>query len=179
MLSGTAVVGSSVLTLYTAGLGGDLTAAARTWLEAQKANFSTDLTFTYPQDGDMIDDATGDIVGSWTGSAIAATTGTSSGAYARGVGYSVRWNTAGVVNSHHVRGRTFLVPCAGSMFNSDGTVDFTLAAAVNTASAAMISTLAGNLRIWSRPKPGVPGSSFAVTSASCNTVTSWLRTRKM
>ena len=176
-VTGTGVIGPSVLTLYTAGLGGDLSAAARTWLNAQAAFFSTDVTYLCPGDGDVIDDATGDITGAWSGTLPAAVVGSSGGAYARGVGYSVKWGTAGVVNSHHVRGRSFLVPCVGSCFTSDGGIDPTTSSTITTASQAMITTLAGNFRIWSRPTPDRAGSSHAVTSASVVQNTAWLKTR--
>ena len=178
-LIGTGVIGPSVLTLYTAGLGGDLTVAARDWLDAQKANITTDVSYVFPSGGDMIDDATGNIVGTWTGGTVLPLAGTGGGAYAKGVGYMVRWLTAGVVNSRHVKGRSFIVPVVGSVFTSDGGVDPTLGAAIATASNDLVSDLGGNLRVWSRPAPGRAGSSHAVTSASLSYVTAWLKTRKM
>lgn len=178
-VTGTGVIGPSVLTLYTAGLGGDLSAAARTWLNAQAAFLPTDVTYQLPSDGDVIDDATGNITGSWTGSVVTPVTGSSGGAYARGVGYAVKWGTAGVVNSHHVRGRSFIVPCVGSCFTSDGGIDPTTGNTIDTASQAMVTALAGNFRIWSRPAPGRAGSSHAVTSGGVIHNTAWLKTRKL
>lgn len=166
------------MTFYTAGLGGDCSAAARTFINAQAANLTNDMIFTFPSSGDMIDDATGNIVGAWSGSLPAPVVGSSGASYMQGVGYQVKWLTAGVVNKRHVKGRTFFTACSGSSFDANGTLDTTVATGIQTAATAFITANSGNLRIWSRPAPGRAGSSHAVTTGSPVSRVAWLKTRK-
>lgn len=177
-LSGTGVVGASVLTLYTQGAGGDLQAAAKTWIDAQKANITNDVTYVFPNTGDIIDEATGEMIGVWTGGTTGSVTGTSGASYLKGVGYSVRWDTAGIVAGRHVRGRSFIVPCSATTFNADGVLDAGVHLGLDTATSAFLTALTGEVSVWSRPTPARPGSAHAIVSHSFYTLPSWLKTRK-
>lgn len=106
--------------------------------------------------------------------------------YAAPAGACIDWLTAGVVNSRHVQGRTFIVPLGGNDYQSDGTI--------TTASKTALETAAENYRtaagitpvVWSRPytavpgkpRPTTPGSSYTITARRVPDKTVVLRSRR-
>lgn len=178
-LSGAGVVGASVLTLYGTTSGSGLPAATLSWLNALKANFPNDVTFTVPPGGDLIDDATGNLTGSWSDGGGGSVTGTDAGAFQMGSGFRVKWVTGGVVAGRRVRGTTFFVPAASLAFDTSGRLGSATIAAINTANSAFLSAVSPNLVIWSRPVPGRAGSSHAVTAATVPSTPTQLRSRRV
>jgi hypothetical protein len=128
----------------------DMTPALRTFFEAIKVYIPAPGTISYPTVADQIEDTTGDLVGAASMAGGAVTTGTGSTTYAAPTGLAVRWTTAGIVRSHRVGGRTFLVPLSvGSP--TAGAPGASQITAVNAAATALVTALASTMTIWARP----------------------------
>lgn len=177
-LSGSAVQGPGLMTFYSASLENGLPAAVQTFLFNNAASFPTSLTFTFPNGGDQINEATGALTGVWSvASAPNSVSGTGTGNFALGVGMQVRWRTGGIVAGRRVVGSTFLVPTVSTNFAPDGSVSD----AVISAMAPRISTLISavpSLCVWSRPKGNRTGTSQIITSGYVPDRPSWLRSRR-
>lgn len=178
-LSGTAVVGASVMTLYqdaaaTTGLPADV----MTFLNAIKANFPPGLTYTVPGGGDLLNVATGALTGTWSEGGGGTVTGTGVGGYAIGVGGLINWGTSGIVSGRRVRGRTFLVPLMGGSFDSSGRMQPATVTALNTPLATFLTNVSPALVIWSRPTSTRAGSMHPVTTANIPATPSTLRSRR-
>lgn len=178
-LSGSAVVGASVLTLYSNATGSGLPAATKTWLDASKANFPSSLVFTIPNGGDLINEATGALTGSWSDGGGGTVTGTGVGGFAIGVGARVKWTTSGITAGRRVRGTTFLVPLMGGSFETDGRLRAATITSLDTPLQAFLTGMAGHLTIWSRPVPGRAGTHHDVTAAVIPNNPSTLRSRRV
>ena len=83
--------------------------------------------------------------------------------WAAPVGAVITWNTADIRNSRRVKGRTFLVPIASSLFDVDGTL--------NPTNMSQIETVATNLRTASSGvelvvygRPSAPGATDGTAS---------------
>ncbi len=176
-LGGTGVVGPGLMTFYAAG-GAPSPGPIKNFLSALVDDFPTDVTFTVPNDGDLLDEATGELTGTWTGSGGGAVTGAGTGNYILGAGGVLKWTTGGLFRGRHVRGRTFLVPLVAADFDADGRI---LAARVtgivNAASNYMLNQ-DPPLGIWSRPTGGTPGKVSNITAVTMSTLPSSLRSRR-
>ena len=187
-LTGSAVVGPSVMTFYQDSAHVGLPAAVLTWLNAIKANLPPSLTLTVPGGGDIITDSTGALSGTWSDGGGGTVTGTGVGGFAIGVGARVVWGTSGIVGGRRVRGTTFLVPLMGGTFDSTGRMQPATVTSLNTPTQAFLTSMGGNLLIWSRPRPArtvggvtIParaGSSHAALDATIKTNPSTLRSRR-
>lgn len=170
-----------VSTFYT--FGGNLdndVAAIRAFFNSLALQFPSGITFSVPGVGDTIDDATGLINGAWNATAAPAiVTGTGSGAYAGNAGGIVHWLTSGVANGHRVRGRTFLVPLIATAFDTQGSLSTTALTAIRSAAATLISSGAGDFRVWHRPVGGAGGASFATLTSSVPDLAITLRSRRV
>lgn len=188
--SGTPVVGASVSTFYSASP--DPTgfpSAVRAFFAALGGLAFPPLTITVPNTGDLINVQTGMLEGTWTdGTAPAPFSGTNSGDYAKGVGGQIRWVTGSVVAGRRLEGSTFLVPFAGGIFDTDGTLDTTMVTALKGAGDALIAS-PSMLSIWARPLPARPkknggtlpartGESHMVMSCKVPDRVSWLKSRR-
>lgn len=178
-LTGAAVVGPSVMTLYQDAAATGLPAATVTWLNAIKANLPPSLTLTVPGGGDTLDAATGALNGSWSDGGGGTVTGTGVGGFAIGVGARIVWGTSGIVGGRRVRGTTFLVPLMGGTFDSSGRMQPATVTSLNTPTQAFLTAMGSNLLIWSRPKGARAGTTHPVTSATVKTNPSTLRSRRV
>lgn len=170
-----------VSTFYT--FGGNLdndVAAIRAFFNSVAGLMPTGLTLSVPGVGDTIDDATGLINGAWNATAAPAiVTGSSGLSYAGNAGSIVHWFTAGVANGHRVRGQTFLVPLTNVAFDTAGSIATAALTTIRNAGTALISSGAGDLRIWHRPVGGAGGSSFVVLTSSVPDLAITLRSRRV
>ena len=148
------------------------------FFNAIKGVFPSGLSWTIPNAGDNIDDATGTLIGDWSttgGGTVSATGGFT--AYAAGTGARVRWNTGNIVDGRRLRGSTFLVPLTGGGYDSSGTIENTTLSTLQTAATTLAST--GALKVWSRPTPGgSDGTSGTVLSAVVPDRVTSLRSRR-
>lgn len=163
-------------------LGTDATAAVAAlvaFFNAGKGNFPTGLSWQVPSSGDTINDANGALSGTWSGasgSTIAANGGT--GTYASGVGYRVKWRTAGLAAHKRVVGSTFLVPLLGSLYASNGTIAGGTVTSTQTAANTLVA--ASVLRIWHRgPKGASAGASYVIQTAEVPQKVATLRSRRV
>jgi len=177
--TGGAVVGPAVSTFYALGdQPAGLQTATGVYFDAIKAAFPTTVTFTVPNQGELIEDSTGELLDTWTSGSVSTSTGGSSQGFSQGVGIRVVWNTNGVVAGRRVRGSTFLCPIGGPNFDSDGTIVSGTLTAQSAAANAFEENVEGGLQIWSRPTGSRPGTSNKVVSATIPDKVSWLRTRR-
>lgn len=140
-----------------------------------KWRVQTDVPVINDATGEMVDIASagarGDIVG-----------GAGNFAYSAPTGAVVTWRSNGVRNGRRVRGRTFLVPTANNIYQSDGTIDNTHLNEFVT-SATALATVTGTqlpLVVWARPSVpgGSDGAAHVVTSASVPDMAAVLRSRR-
>lgn len=166
------------MTFYTADLTVSFQPAVKSFITAVAPRFSTGVTFTVPNEGDLIEDETGALGGSWTEGTAATVSGSSNFVFAAPAGAVINWSTTAVVGRRRLRGRTFLVPLSAQNFDSDGS----LAAAAVTDLRNLASTLwvAAALSIWHRPTTpgGSDGSSSPVTGSNVPDKAAVLRSRR-
>jgi hypothetical protein len=173
----TGVGGSGVSVFYTLE-STDVTVELATFFNAIKALFPTQVSWQIPSTGDTVDIPTGKIVSGWSGGTAATVVGSTAGAYVGGTGAMVRWNTSGIVDGRHVKGRTFLAPLITTAFDSQGTIGD--AQVTTMQNAAVILAGSGKLIIFSRPTKEEPtsGASSLVTGATVPDRVTSLRTRR-
>jgi len=117
----------------------------------------SDVVITLPETGDVIDPVSGELTGTWTEAARDPIAGGAGGAYAAPVGIAYTWHTDTVVHGHRLTGRTFIVPTAGTVFDSDGSIATAWLGALGSAGDLMVSGTGGSFVIWNRPVTASPG----------------------
>jgi hypothetical protein len=152
------------------------------WITAIKPNLPPAVTLTIQSDVEAVSAATGELLTIHSAGARAAVNGTATAqGYAAATGLVTTWRTAGVRNGRRVRGRTFIVPCVGGTFDTDGTVQPTKLTPVVDAANALLAPFSGiSLGVWSRPSgPGASdGQFFPAISASVPDMAAVLRSRR-
>lgn len=131
-----------------------------------------------PTSGPVVDEVTGDLISSWFIDDTGTMTGSNTTAYAGGVGATVRWETADVVNSRHVRGHTFLVPLYGGMFDVNGTLKETERTIILGAAGDLLTAYGTDLVVWHRPVARAGGSAHTVTGYGVSDRAAWLSSRR-
>lgn len=154
------------------------TAEIRTFYDSVKALLPATVDINVPNSGDLVDEATGELAGTWNTAANAIVAGTSVAGYAAPVGAVVRWLTAGINNGRRVRGRTFLVPGAAGMQQSDGTLLGTAQATLQAAASALVTADGAALGVWHRPVNGAGGAFHLMTAADVPDRMAVLRSRR-
>lgn len=175
--SGAGVVGPGLTTFYFL----DGTAApgdVLAFFTALVAHLPDDVQITVPNTGDVVQVTTGKITGSWTAVGGGVVNGSSTQPFMVGAGYRIVWETNGVRNGRHVRGSTFMVPVVMSHFDSVGRLTNTAQTAATTAANNLIASTSSSLQVWSRPKGGLNGESWAATSARVPETPTALRSRR-
>ena len=175
---GPQIVGNAVSVLHFREVDNDIAAGVLTAYQALAPILPTGVTVTVPDNGEFIDEATGDLTGVWTevgtGGSVPSTA-TETGA-AAGVGACVTWLTGGIVNSHRVRGRTFVVPLRRSAYDATGTLDAPFLDILDDFAAAMVAI---PVAVWSRPVAGgSPGSVWPATSYRLRDKVAYLSSRR-
>jgi hypothetical protein len=116
-------------------------------------NLAVGVQLQVQQDAEVIDAMTGDLVDIKAAAAQAAKTANlTASPYAAASGAVINWRTNVVRNNRRIRGRTFLVPCANSAFENNGTLNSgALSAFSNAATALRDTTGSPDLVVWARP----------------------------
>jgi hypothetical protein len=151
------------------------------WIGGFQSRLPTTVTVQTDATVEAIEDTTGELQGFFNVTPAAARVGTGTGNYSAASGAVVNWYTAGVVRGRRLRGRTFLVPLAGSALDTNGTINNTELTALRTNTTTFINeTGAGDLGVWSRPSaPGAAdGTWFAVNSFTIPDKVAVLRSRR-
>jgi hypothetical protein len=143
------------------------------------------VTIRVPNSGETFDVATGTLNGTWSEGTVSTATGGGSGGSAGGVGACVGWSTDGIRRGRKVRGRTFLVPLAANVYDSDGTLLSTTVTTLNGAVTTLLGAGASTLQVYARPTPApggigpdTPGQVARITSGLVKDHVSWLRSRR-
>ena len=71
-------------------------------------------------------------------------------------GAMIKWLTTGIVRGHRVRGRTFLVPLGGDLYQADGTLNDGVAASILLNAGNLVTALSTSMFVWSRPRKATP-----------------------
>src|SRR4029453_11488130 len=116
--------------------------------------------------------------GWWSQASAAVVTGTAGGGYSGPSGVVMRLETGVFVAGRRLRGRSFLVPMAGSIQDTNGTVAATPLGTLNTAAAAAVTASGTSWLVWHRPVGGSGGSVSPVTSAGIPDKIAVLRSRR-
>lgn len=147
-----------------------------------KSRFPTVVTISIQGDVEVVEETTGEMQGVFGVTPPPAHVGgATSSVYSGPTGMVINWRTAGVRNGRRVRGRTFLVPVATENFATDGTIDATkLASVQSTANDLASQTGTPDLGVWARPTaPGATdGQWYPVTSATVPDLAAVLRSRR-
>lgn len=137
------------------------------------------VTVTIPSSGDLIDTADGSITGTWTHGGVQTWPGTAaSNFYAGGVGARIVWNTLGRKNNRRIKGSTFIVPLAASMYDTDGTLLAAPATDLKFRGDTLVTAQTGSMGIWSRPEAGAGGLFNSIVDCNSPDKVSWLRSRR-
>lgn len=140
--------------------------------------------------GDIVDSVNGNLTGSWAKPPVASSQGRAVGVYSAPTGAVISWLTSTVADNRRLRGRTFIVPCASSAFQTNGALTPAIIAAFQTAAQALIFEQSLSLVVWHRPiaaraatatSPAVAfraGSHGLVTGSRVSTKAAVLRSRR-
>lgn len=154
-----------------------------TFLTSIRTKFPTAVTWTIQSDVEAIGPTDGELLNVHSVGARAPITGSAAAAgYSGASGVVVTWRTQGVRNGRRVRGRTFLVPTANNIYQSDGTIDNTHLNEFVTSATTLLTPPAGGLPlvVWARPSAvgAQDGDNHVVTSASVPDMAAVLRSRR-
>jgi hypothetical protein len=128
--------------------------AVKAFITTVKQSFPVDVSFAVPSEGDTIDPTTGNLTGAWSAGTPATLVGGSNSVYAAPAGACISWTTNSIVTgiggrSRRLRGRTFLVPLASPVYQTDGSLEPATLGIMRTAASAL--WVAAELAIWHRP----------------------------
>lgn len=114
------------------------------------------VTLQVANDVEMINDTNGQLVDVTTvdGGAGVSNNGHVGQSYAAAAGAVINWRTGSVHRGRRVRGRTFLVPIAGTEFEANGTLGGNAIAKLTAGATALLAAGAGSpdFGIWARPQ---------------------------
>jgi len=138
----------------------------RAFFLAIATQLPADVTVQVENTGDVIEDTTGALTGAWSDAPVLPVTGSAPPPYAAPTGVMLKWATTTIVDGHRLKGRTFLVPSAGGVFDIDGSINSASMAVLNGAATVLGAAVLGNIVIWHRPRAARPadGSRPAVTA---------------
>lgn len=155
-----------------------ISVGAAGFFTALRSRIPTGTTIFVPNGGDVIDEVTGTLIGTWGTSGGTTISCNGAGSFAGGVGARVVWETDTIRAGRRVRGSTFVVPLVVSSYESNGTLDSVAVTNLNTAIADMLVQVPTQMRVWSRPRPGLNGAGVQVARGVAPDRVSWLRTRR-
>jgi hypothetical protein len=131
-------------------------AVADFW-NALSPGLASGVTLTTSAEIRQLDPATGALETLWAISPSPSPVGGGgSGVGPSPAGGCISWNTGEVHAGHVVRGRTYLVPIALNVFQSDGTLTSGFVTIMNDAAVGLIGHSGPDFVIWSRPVASDP-----------------------
>lgn len=137
-----------------------------TLFTALRPNCPTDVTWRVESAGDIIEDTTGVITGAWGADPVSDITGSASGTYSAPSGGMIGWETATILDGRRLRGRTFIVPLAGSQYDSSGSLTADAYNGMGDSAIAFLVEQSSSFVLWHRPRVAhaADGSRPAVTA---------------
>lgn len=151
------------------------------WMISFKAFLPAVATISVDPDVAELDESTGEIMGFWTIAAPTVQVGGVAGLFVAGAGLCISWGTQGVRKGRRVRGRTFVVPLGGTVYDTDGTIHPGSLATMRTAATALHGDSNGcRLVVYARtPKAIIPdGGAYDVVTASIKDKVAFLSSRR-
>ena len=177
--TGTGVEGPGLSTFFAEADGTVAISVGATGLfNAVKSWIPSGTTIYVPNGGDVIDEMTGTLTGTWGTSGGTTITATGGGAFAGGVGARVVWETDTIRAGRRVRGSTFICPLITTGYDGSGTLAANVLTALGQGVADMLVQVPTQMRVWSRPRPGLVGAGVQVQRGTAPDKVSWLRTRR-
>lgn len=130
--------------------------ALNSLFQGVKADVAGIVTWSFPGNADIVDVDTGKLAGTLAVAPPTGFTATGSSSCSAPSGVEITWLTAGFVNGHRVKGRTYMVPTQG--FDDTGTGGPTTGCTTNmrTAGQAYVTALNPHALVYSRPFAGRP-----------------------
>lgn len=175
--SGPGVVGAGLTTFYfTPGTADP--ADIKAFFTAEAGRLPDDVQITVPSSGDVIDPVTGEITGTWTAPGGGVVNGTATTGFAIGTGYRFVWETAGITRRRHVRGTTYMVPAASTVFDTTGRILPASQASMLASAQNLLTATTGTLLIWTRPTAFSPGKWQVITGVRVPENPTSLRSRR-
>lgn len=153
----------------------------QTWMIATKAFLPSIATISVDPEVAELDEQTGEIQGFWTIAAPTVQIGGVAGAYTAGAGLCISWGTQGVRKGRRVRGRTFVVPLGGTVYDTDGTIHSGSLATLRTAATALAGDSNGaRMVVYARtPNAIIPdGGAYDIVTASIKDKVAFLSSRR-
>lgn len=143
------------------------------------SNLPSAVSLLVEQAVEVIDETNNQLITIFNATSRASQKGVVTGGFSSSTGACIVWETGEVKNGRRVRGRTFIVPLAASMYDLDGTLTTTCLNDIQAAAGA----LAGGgftLGVLSRPtaKGAADGSFHTVSSGRVSDKTAMLRSRR-
>lgn len=128
---------------------------------------------------ERLDADTGTLLGSHQVDSGNALVSTGTGSYSAASGACVNWRTNDYRNGRRIRGRTFVVPMSGSMYDTTGTLSTGALTALNNFASEIRGTdLDSEFGVWSRPVGGAGGVFATCTGHSVPDKAAVLRSRR-
>lgn len=153
-----------------------------TLIQAIVPNIPAQVSLELLADVEVVGSTDGKLIRFMTNPNYSSRVGTGTGAYSAAAGGVINWQTPAVRNSRRIRGRTFLVPFAGSSLATNGTIDDTKLQALRTAVNLFVNdnTNPGYFGVFARPssKGATDGQWAIATSGNVPDKTAILRSRR-
>ena len=141
----------------------------------------TSITLQVDPTVDRIEETTGELQGFFQTNPGAAIAGSAPGAFSAASGGCIAWSTNGVRRGRRIRGRTFVVPLAGTCYDGTGTLSDQTLIDLRTA-ATNLRSGTGNalLGVWARPtsKGATDGVWYIVQASSVKDKVAILTSRR-
>lgn len=137
----------------------------RAFFDAIKGLIPSTVSVQVGSTGLLIEDSTGAATGTWTTAAQTVVVGTAVGTYSAPAGAVVNWLTSAYIGGRRLRGRSFLVPLSGNVYQNDGTLGTTSLGTLQTAATAEVTASGTSFIVWKRPVGGAGGTQSPVTSS--------------
>lgn len=177
--TGTGVEGPGLTTFFAEADGTlAISVGATGFFTALRSRIPTGTSIFVPNGGDLIDELTGTLTGTWGTSGGTTISCNGAGSFAGGVGARVVWETDTIRAGRRVRGSTFVVPLVVSGYEANGTLAGVAVTDLEQAIADMLVQVPTQMRVWSRPRPGLTGAGVQVARGVAPDKVSWLRTRR-
>jgi hypothetical protein len=170
-----------VTTGYTQAMADGAVAKASTFMTNIKAFLPSVVTVGVDPTVEIIQADTGNLVGFFSTTPPAPAPGAIVGPYSAASGACFSWGTNGVRNGRRVRGRTFIVPIAGSFYDNAGTINDTNLTALRQHGTTLLATGGvTDFGVWSRPssKGATDGAWFAAETSTVKDKVAILRSRR-
>jgi hypothetical protein len=144
------------------------------------------VTYTFPSNGDTIDQTDGHLLGGWAVAGGAAVVGSAVASYSPATGFGIDWKPAGVIDGRRPIAKTFFVPAGGNLYTTSGGLTGSIVGVINAAVVTFLGASTG-FSLWHRPvydrsttPPTLtrPGGAFPIVTGACAAKPFVLRSRR-